>query len=130
MHSPLTGNGCQAKCVWGRQESGGREGSLSFSAFPHQCKEMCDESQVNMEIIINYILMDRNALFWLGNQLVSSGGLPDVKNKEECVCVCAHVGVGVGSYKNQCLETSENFVLDAYAFSQGNPAPILEVNKY
>lgn len=74
---------------WGGRA--GREGSLSFSAFPHQCKEMCDESQVNMEIIINYAVMDRNALFWLGNQLVSSGGLPDVKNKEECVCVRVHV---------------------------------------
>lgn len=56
------------------------EGGLpALSAFPHQCKEICDESQVNMEIIINYVVMDRNALFWLGNQLVSSGGLPDVK---------------------------------------------------
>ena len=42
---------------------------------------MCDENQVNMEIIINYVVMDRNALFWLGNQLVSSEDLPDVKNK-------------------------------------------------
>lgn len=52
--------------------------SPSLSAFPHQCKEVCDESQVNMEIIINYVMTDRNVLFWLGNQLVSSGGLPDV----------------------------------------------------
>lgn len=50
--------------VWGEGsgegEGEGREGSLSFSAFPHECKEMCDESQVNMEIIINYVVMDRN----------------------------------------------------------------------
>lgn len=53
-------------------------GSPFLSAFPHWCREMCDESQVNMEIIINYVVMDRNALFWLGNLLVSGGGLPDV----------------------------------------------------
>lgn len=46
------------------------------------------------------------------------------------MCARACVGVGVGSYKNQCLETSENSVLDVYAFSRGNPAPILEVNQH
>lgn len=58
-------------------------GSPSLSAFPHWCKEMGDESRVNMEIIINYVVMDRNSLFWLGNQLVSGGGLPDVTKGEK-----------------------------------------------
>lgn len=62
---------------WKLLPSRGR-GDHLLSAFLHQCKEMCDESQVNMEIIINYVVMDRNALFWLGNQLVSSRDLPDV----------------------------------------------------
>lgn len=44
--------------------------------------------------------------------------------------MCVFVVGGGGSYKNQCLEISENFVLDAYAFSPGNPSPILEVNEY
>lgn len=54
-------------------------GGRLLSAFRHQCKEICDESQVNMGIIINCVVMDRNALSWLGSQRVSGGGLPDVE---------------------------------------------------
>lgn len=59
-----------------------REGGPLLPLTPITGAEMSDESRINMEIIINYVVMDRDAFFWLGNQLVSGGGLPDVKKKK------------------------------------------------
>lgn len=77
VHSQLTGNGCQAE--WG---------GATFS--------LCLPSPVQRDVwwkprkygnFINYVVLERNALFWLGNQLVSGGGLPDVKKKKKRVWI-------------------------------------------